>query len=184
MKYIIRPRKNTKYSINCSSDCERNCGLKCNRLGTCFCPLDAVQVIGKFILLRNGLADLIQLKGMVYLLQKQVAAVKTALFMHGNQFRLFQFQDHFPALFFFLLVELLDILPGPFIGISAVEFFTQFFFGSQFFNNHRSVRLGFTVVYGLDYIEGSCILRSGYFQSHSILPSFHLYYNTVRESAI
>lgn len=40
MKYIIKPRKKMKYSMGCSSDCERNCSLKCNRLGTCFCPLD------------------------------------------------------------------------------------------------------------------------------------------------
>ncbi len=41
MKFIIRPKNKKNYYMSiCSSDCSNNCFAKCNKLGSCFCPLD------------------------------------------------------------------------------------------------------------------------------------------------
>ncbi|MGN0466726.1 MAG: hypothetical protein ACI4F9_10320 [Lachnospiraceae bacterium] len=39
MRFIVRPKKQMNM-VGCNGDCSSNCIAKCNRLGTCFCPLD------------------------------------------------------------------------------------------------------------------------------------------------
>ena len=78
------------------------------------------KVRGKAIFIGNRFRNLIEGKGMVKRLRKQIPAVKGALLLFGNERRLLKGDKNRSLLFFFFLVQLFNILPGPFIGIGPI----------------------------------------------------------------
>lgn len=81
---------------------------------------DSVKVKGKSIFLGNRFRHLMKGQGMVKRLKKQIPAVKGALLLFGNERRLLKGDKNRSLLFFFFLVQLFNILPGPFIGIGPI----------------------------------------------------------------
>lgn len=96
---------------------------------------NAVQGEVEVVSVGDGLADVGQAKAVVDFLEKEIAAVKGTLLIHGNLLGGGIGHKDILLLFFFLLIQLGNVLFGPFIGILTLKLLAKFLFGAEFLDN-------------------------------------------------